>query len=47
MSLTLCLLPGGGPCEALPAACARLAWQWWGCAPVPCGASWIGVGDRW
>ena len=41
------LLPGGGPCEALPVALARLAWERWGCAPVRCGASWTGVGDRW
>ena len=47
MSWTLRLLPGGGPCEALPVARARLALEWWGCPPVWCGASWIGVGDRW
>ena len=33
-------LPSGGPCEALPVALARLAWEWWGCAPVQCVASW-------
>ena len=47
MSLTLHLLPGGGPCEALPVALARLAWEWWGCVPVRCGASLTGVRDRW
>ena len=47
MSWTLCLLPGGGPCEALPVALAWLASKWWGCAPVRCGASWTGVGYRW
>ena len=34
MSWTLRLLPGGGPCEALPVGHALLAWEWWGCAPV-------------
>ena len=41
------LLPGGGLCGELPVALARLACEWWGCAPVRCGASWTGVGDRW
>ena len=47
MSWMLRLQPGGGPCEALPVARARLAGQWWGCAPVRFRASWIGIGDRW
>ena len=46
MSWTLRLLPGGGPCEALPVALARLVSEWWGCASVMWGASWTGVGDR-
>ena len=39
MSWTLRLLPGGRPCGALPVARARLAWEWWECALVWCGAS--------
>ena len=40
-------LPAGGLCGALPVALAALAWEWWGCAPARCGASWTGVRDRW
>ena len=40
------LLPGGGPCGALPVALAWLAWEFWGCASARCGASWTGAGDR-
>ena len=46
-SWTLCLLPGGSLSRGLPVGLARLAWEWWGCAPVWCGASWTSVGDRW
>ena len=46
-SWALRLLPGGGLCETLPVARARLAWEWGGCAPDQCGASWTGVRDRW
>ena len=39
------LLPGGGPCGALPVALARLAWEWWGCGPARCKASGTGARD--
>ena len=40
------LLPDGSLCGALPVAVARRAWEWWGCAPAQCGASWTSAGDR-
>ena len=40
------LLPGRGPCGALPVALARPAWEWWGCASAWCGASSTGAWDR-
>ena len=40
-----CLLPGGGPCGALPVALPRPARKWWGCASAQRGASWTGAGD--
>ena len=41
-----CLLPGVGPCGALPVALFRPAWEWLGCASARCGSSWTGTRDR-
>ena len=46
MSWTFRPPSGEVPLEALLAARARPALEWWGCASARCGASWTGVWGR-